>query len=76
MKPDQRQQSQGEITATLRKAFAEHFPGVTFLEWPGGLVASVDGLRFVVPVATINAAPNPHYFGMRRGATWLNASVG
>jgi TnpA family transposase len=41
--------------------------------WGGGLVASVDGLRFVVPVATINAAPNPHYFGMRRGATWLNA---
>jgi TnpA family transposase len=41
--------------------------------WGGGLVASIDGLRFVVPVATINAAPNPHYFGMRRGATWLNA---
>ncbi len=41
--------------------------------WGGGLVASVDGLRFVVPVATINAGPNPHYFGMRRGATWLNA---
>jgi Tn3 transposase DDE domain len=41
--------------------------------WGGGLVASVDGLRFVVPVATINAAPNPHYFGIRRGATWLNA---
>ncbi len=41
--------------------------------WGGGLVASADGLRFVVPVATINAAPNPHYFGLRRGATWLNA---
>ncbi len=41
--------------------------------WGGGLVASVDGLRFVVPVATINAGPNPHYFGLRRGATWLNA---
>jgi Domain of unknown function (DUF4158)/Tn3 transposase DDE domain len=27
--------------------------------WGGGLVASVDGLRFVVPVATINAGPNP-----------------
>jgi TnpA family transposase len=39
----------------------------------GGLVASVDGLRFVVPVATVNAAPNPRYFGMRRGVTWLNA---
>jgi hypothetical protein len=39
----------------------------------GGLVAGVDGLRFVVPVATLNPAPNPHYFGMRRGVTWLNA---
>jgi Tn3 transposase DDE domain len=41
--------------------------------WGGGLVASVDGLRFVVPVATINAGPNPRYFGVRRGVTWLNA---
>jgi len=41
--------------------------------WGGGLVASADGLRFVVAVATINAAHNPHYFGLRRGATWLNA---
>jgi TnpA family transposase len=41
--------------------------------WGGGLVASVDGLRFSVPVATINAAPNPKYFGRGRGITWLNA---
>jgi hypothetical protein len=41
--------------------------------WGGGHVASVDGLRFVVPVATVNARPNPRYFGIRhRGATWLN----
>jgi TnpA family transposase len=41
--------------------------------WGGGLVASVDGLRFVVPVRTINAAPNPKYFGHGRGLTWFNA---
>ena len=41
--------------------------------WGGGLVASADGLRFVVPVATVNAGPNPRYFGVRRGVTWLNA---
>ncbi len=41
--------------------------------WGGGLVASADGLRFVVPVATVNAGPNPRYFGLRRGVTWLNA---
>ncbi|MGW3471992.1 Tn3 family transposase [Saccharopolyspora sp. NPDC000995] len=37
------------------------------------MVASVDGLRFVVPVNTVYAAHNPRYFGRRRGATWLNA---
>jgi TnpA family transposase len=41
--------------------------------WGGGLVASVDGLRFVVSVRTINAGPSPKYFGYRKGLTWLNA---
>ena len=41
--------------------------------WGGGMVASVDGLRFVVPVHTVYAGHNPRYFGRRRGATWLNA---
>ena len=40
--------------------------------WGGGLVAAVDGMRFVVPVRSIAARPNPKYFGRRRGATWLN----
>ncbi len=40
--------------------------------WGGGLVASVDGMRFVVPSATVYARPNPKYFGRGRGATWLN----
>lgn len=40
--------------------------------WGGGLVASVDGVRFVVPVRTIHARPNPRCFGRGRGATWLN----
>ncbi|MBB5158261.1 hypothetical protein BJ970_005860 [Saccharopolyspora phatthalungensis] len=40
--------------------------------WGGGHVASVDGMRFVVPVQTINARHNPHYWGQHRGATWLN----
>jgi Tn3 transposase DDE domain len=41
--------------------------------WGGGLLASVDGLRFVVPARTINAAPSPKYFGYKMGITWLNA---
>jgi len=46
--------------------------GITDL-WGGGLVAGVDGLRFVVPVQTIQAAPSPRFFGYKRGITWLNA---
>lgn len=41
--------------------------------WGDGLLASVDGLRFVVPVRSISTAPNPKYFGFKRGITWLNA---
>ena len=40
--------------------------------WGGGLVAGIDEMRFVVPVRSIHARPNPKYFGRRRGATWLN----
>ena len=40
--------------------------------WGGGDVASADGLRFVVPIRTINAGPNPRYFGTGRGVTYLN----
>jgi TnpA family transposase len=39
--------------------------------WGGGLVAAVDGIRFVVPVRSIDARPNPKFFGRRRGSTWL-----
>lgn len=41
--------------------------------WGGGQVAAVDGMRFVVPVATVDARPNPKYFARRKGITWLNA---
>jgi hypothetical protein len=40
--------------------------------WGGGLVAAVDGMRFVVPVRTADARPNPKYFARKRGVTWLN----
>ena len=40
--------------------------------WGGGDVASADGLRFVTPVRTINAGPNPKYFGQGRGITYYN----
>ncbi len=40
--------------------------------WGGGEVASADGLRFVVPVRTVYAGPNPKYFGVGRGVTYYN----
>jgi Tn3 transposase DDE domain len=40
--------------------------------WGGGEVASADGLRFVVPVRTLHAGPNPKYFGFERGVTYYN----
>jgi TnpA family transposase len=39
--------------------------------WGGGEVASADGIRFVVPVRTLNAGPNPKYF-IGRGITYYN----
>ena len=38
----------------------------------GGLVAAIDGMRFVVPVPSVYAWPNRKYFGPNRGVTWLN----
>jgi TnpA family transposase len=58
--------------ANARLVDAQASIGVAQL-WGGGLVASADGLRFVVPVQTINALPSPRYFGRGRGVTWLNA---
>ena len=40
--------------------------------WGGGEVASADGMRFVVPIRTVHAGPNPKYFGPLKGATWYN----
>ncbi|NEQ77955.1 MAG: Tn3 family transposase [Okeania sp. SIO2C9] len=40
--------------------------------WGGGEVASADGLRFRVPVSTLNATPNSKYFGTGRGITYYN----
>ena len=43
--------------------------------WGGGEVASIDGLRFVVPRRTIHAAYNRRYFDRRRGVTLLGTTA-
>lgn len=40
--------------------------------WGGGEVASADGIRFVVPLRTVHAGPNPEYFGLGKGMTFYN----
>jgi TnpA family transposase len=39
-------------------------------------MASADGMRFVTPVSTINAAYNPRYFGRQRGSTLYSWMAG
>ncbi len=46
-----------------------HTPLPLAQDWGGGEMASADGMRFVIPVSTINAAYNPRYFGRQRGST-------
>ncbi|MFH9959656.1 Tn3 family transposase [Streptomyces roseolus] len=57
--------------ATYRAANAtliEHQASISLASaWGGGLVASVDGMRFVVPVPSVYARPNPKHFGRRGG---------
>lgn len=61
---------------TLRAANARLVTAQTTIplaqRWGGGLVASVDGMRFIVPVASVNTSSNPRYFGRKKGLTWMN----
>ena len=45
------------------------------IEWGGGEVANIDGLRFVVPRETIHARRNPRYFHRRRGITAIGTTA-
>ncbi len=40
--------------------------------WGDGTMAAADGMRFVVPVKSLHAGPNPKYFGQKKGVTWYN----
>ncbi|GAB3002398.1 Tn3-like element Tn3 family transposase [Streptomyces pseudoechinosporeus] len=64
----------GDTIAAANAALIEAQARVPIVQfWGKGLLASVDGLRFVVPVRTINAGPSPKYFAKKKGITWLNA---
>ena len=54
-----------DLDVTLLSALLAH-------AWGGGEIASADGMRFVVPIRTVHAGPNPKYFGPLQGMTWYN----
>ena len=48
--PEHRKQSQREVADRIRKILVEDYPGAEFLQWPGGLVASVFANGYIAPV--------------------------
>ncbi len=51
VEPERRRHSQREIADMARRLLVERYPGVEFLQWPGGLVASVFSNGYYAPVA-------------------------
>ena len=48
--PEERGQSQRELADRVREILNRGYPGVEFLQWPGGLVASVFANGYIAPV--------------------------
>ncbi len=48
--PDKRKLSQRQLADQIRGILNRHYPGVEFLQWPGGLVASVFANGYIAPV--------------------------
>ena len=62
-----------ETIAAANARLVDHQATIPLAQvWGGGRLASVDGMRFKVPVRTVNAAPNPKYFGRGKGITYIN----
>ncbi|HSN25656.1 MAG TPA: efflux RND transporter permease subunit [Kofleriaceae bacterium] len=49
--PEERGPSQREISDKIRHILDKKYPGVEFLQWPGGLVASVFSNGYLAPIA-------------------------
>lgn len=48
--PEKRTVSQRELADRMRAILVKHYPGVDFLQWPGGLVASVFSNGYIAPL--------------------------
>ncbi len=51
VEPERRKRSQREIADHMRQLLVSRYPGVEFLQWPGGLVASVFSNGYLAPIA-------------------------
>jgi len=62
-----------EIYTAANPYLVDHQAGIAYARaLGGGMVAGIDGMRFIVPIPSIYARPNRKYFGPARGVTWLN----
>jgi multidrug efflux pump subunit AcrB len=48
--PEDRKESQREVADRIRAILIRHYPGAEFLQWPGGLVASVFANGYIAPL--------------------------
>jgi TnpA family transposase len=63
----------GETIAAANELLLDLYRRVPLVQaWGDGHIATVDGIRFRVPVRSIHTGPNPRYFARGRGVTWLN----
>ena len=47
---EKRSMSQRQVANRMRELLTKHYPGVDFLQWPGGLVASVFSNGYIAPL--------------------------
>jgi len=65
--PETRSMSQREISDKIRHILDEKYPGVEFLQWPGGLVASVFSNGYLAPIAVEVRGSNLDLLAARAG---------
>jgi multidrug efflux pump subunit AcrB len=61
--PENRKASQREIADKMREILNRHYPGVEFLQWPGGLVASVFSNGYLAPLVVEISGDNLQILG-------------
>ena len=63
--PEHRAISQDNLAYQIRAILNKHYPGVEFLQWPGGLVASVFSNGYLAPLAVEVRGDNLELLGDR-----------